>query len=532
MILRKPYAFIIKHFKLIHLIILGVIAFSLYTLSGITSLFDSLVITKTYTYSGAGVYVNSTIYIFLLISLFLSVVLFVLLKKKDKPVGLYLGLIIYNIFSFVYFIFAYSVLKSLILNNVEADTLRSLRDISTIVTLPGYVFCVLCFIRGIGFNIKQFNFSKDIAELNIAEKDSEEFELMVGQNNYKYMRYIRRTIREVKYYILENMVAITIISIVLGLILVFLSYKYYNKYMSKVKERQVTQVNGINYVVNKAYITSEDYKGDKIKEGSKFVVIDMIFENVSSSEETLNMDSFSLINGKLKYKPTLAYNYKFYDLGIPYDSGESIPPDSYSNKYVIFELPDTTNSTKFTFRIEYGVSEKKDKVLDDYVQFDISANDIDIDDRRYNLNIGDEVYSNVNDENEVKFTITNYSFQQNYVDNYVICNKKLECRNYKSNISANGYQSQIMLILDYHGTMFDDAKFTKKYNTFPNIFGEFAYIEYKTANRIYNEKITILPNSTVEDKIFALVDSRVLNAKTIDLKIRFRNREYVYSLKA
>jgi hypothetical protein len=55
-ILRKPYAFIIKHFKLIHLIILGCLAFCIYNFGGIQGLINTLISSRTYTYSGADIY--------------------------------------------------------------------------------------------------------------------------------------------------------------------------------------------------------------------------------------------------------------------------------------------------------------------------------------------------------------------------------------------------------------------------------------------------------------------------------------------
>ena len=355
MILRKPYAFIIKHFKLIHLITLACLGFSVYTLSGISSLFNSLINSRTYTYSSADIYKNPVIYVFILLSLFMSVVLYILLKKKNKPVGLYFGLICYNVASIVSYIYLFGILNKLVNTTLEVDTLRFARDLIYIIYIPTIIFIVLCLIRGIGFNLKQFNFSKDIEELKIADKDSEEFELMVGQNSYKYMRLIRRTIRETKYYILENLVAITFISIGLALVLGFLGFKTYKKYVSKVKAQQVTSVNGINYVVNHAYITTEDFNGERIKEGSKFVVLDMSFENNSGTEAVVDIDRITLLNGQLKYKPTLAYNYKFYDLGFPYEINTPISTGSMMNKNLVFELPSTTTSTSFVLRIEYGV---------------------------------------------------------------------------------------------------------------------------------------------------------------------------------
>ena len=531
MILKKPYAFIIKHFKLIHLIILGCIIFSVYTLTGISSLFNTLITTRTYTYSGADVYINPVIYVFIILALAMSVVLYILLKKKNKPVGLYLGLVIYNVATFIAYIYLYSMLSDMMYNTVEVDKLRFARDLVYMIYIPSYVFIVLCFIRGVGFNLKQFNFSKDIEELKIADKDSEEFELMVGQNSYKYKRIIRRSIRETKYYILENMFAITVVSVILGIVLVFLGVKYYKKFIAKVKAQQVTQVNGVNYVLNKAYITAEDFNGNLIKEGSKFVVLDMSFENVSSTDATLDFDRLTLLNKELKYKPTLAFNYKFYDLGSPYETDVSIPKGEMLRKYVIFELPESSTTTNFVLRIEYGVYSKKDKVLDNYVQFDVAAKNIDTEDKHEYLHVGDELYTNVNGENEFKLKINSYAIQENYTDKYVICNKKLVCQKYNKLISANQYSKKTMLVIDFDGQIYEDAKFTQTFNDYSKIFIGYGTVEYQSANRIYSEKISLATNEKIEDKMFILVDNKIKDSKKISLHFKFRNTVYTIYLK-
>ena len=43
-------------------------------------------------------------------------------------------------------------------NLFEDDQIILVRDISFLLSLPMYVFIPLCFVRGIGFDIKKFNF--------------------------------------------------------------------------------------------------------------------------------------------------------------------------------------------------------------------------------------------------------------------------------------------------------------------------------------------------------------------------------------
>ena len=61
MVLRKPYAFIIKHFKLLHLALLACLIFILITMNDITNLFENFQRANTLMYAGADVYVNNVV---------------------------------------------------------------------------------------------------------------------------------------------------------------------------------------------------------------------------------------------------------------------------------------------------------------------------------------------------------------------------------------------------------------------------------------------------------------------------------------
>lgn len=530
MILRKPYAFLIKHFRLIHLIILGCLLYLIYTLSNIAGFISTLIDSRVFTYAGADVFIDTHVYTFILIAAALSGIVYWLLTKKKKPTNLYLGLIVYSIVLIISFIYFYSNLETLVNSTLEIDKLGLLRDLLLLVRIPGYIFIVFCFIRGIGFNLKQFNFSKDIAELKIAEKDSEEFELMVGQNNYKYARFIRRTIRELSYYIRENLVAISIFGMVILAVLVILGIRYYNQYLKRLKAQEVTTINGITYVVNSSYITSEDYNGNIIKEGSKFVVIDMSFNNTTSEDKTLNYDRIRLVYKKLIYVPTLIYNSKFYDLGEPYEDGTLIPSSTMLNRYIVFEVPDTINTTDFTLRIEYGITNKDTKVLSNYIKFQVACINADTEDRTIDVNVGNPMDPNVLNINRFSLTVNKTNIQENYNDRYVICNKDLSCQAYNTLISANSMDNKTMMVLDIDGTMYADAKFTKTFNTYNKVFANYAYFTYIVNNRSYTEQAQVIP-SEVEGKIFMLIDRSVLKATKETISLKFRNTTYDLHIK-
>ncbi|HOB25757.1 MAG TPA: hypothetical protein PLB45_04890 [Bacilli bacterium] len=531
MILRKPYAFIIKHFRLIHLAILGTLIFILMRINDLSSLFNTLLNSRTYTYAGADVYLNSPIYLFIFIGLGLSAVVYWLLKEKKKPSNLYLFLIIYYFIAIIGFLYFNSILKTLINDSLNVDTLRLCRDLAFLLSAPGYIFSCICFVRGIGFNLKQFNFSKDIAELKIADNDSAEFELLVGQNNYKYMRWFRRARRELKYYILENKVAISIAGFVVLLILGFLGYRYYDSYMKAIKASQVATVNGISYVVNGSYITDRDINGNVVKDGSKFVVVNMSFNNTLNKEQALNLDIITLTYGELSYKPTLSYNSKFYDLGVPYKEAQVIPSSSMLDATLTFEIPSTMNVTNFTLKVRYGLENKSDSVISKYRLFTVNAKEIDAPDVISTVNLNTAINTNIINNNEFDLNIIGYKITDSYNYKYVICSSSLTCSTYSSLITSNKYDLSTMLVLDYDGKIYDNAYFTKSLNTYNKIFESYCTIYYDYKNVSYSSKAKVVYDSDVDGKVFLYIDRKIALADNISLRLDFRNYKYTIKLK-
>lgn len=532
MILRKPYAFIIKHFRLIHLIMLACIAFLLYNTNDIYQLFATLQRTNTYTYAGAGSYISSLIYYIIFIVLALAGIVYWLLREKKKPTILYLAMLIYFILLTIGYMYFFGVLADIQENLLELDTIILVRDLAFLFTLPLYVFFVLCFIRGIGFNIKQFNFSKDIEELKIVDKDSAEFELLIGQNNYKYMRTLRRALRETKYYILENRFALTCISV--GVLAVFcgIGVYYYNEYAKRYSETELISVNFISYVINKSYITAYDYNGERVRDGFKYVVLDMTFYNSSNENRALNLDLITLTNGKLVYYPTLTKNSKFYDLGVPYSDKQEIKPQEYLSATLTFEIPDSTQTRNFTMRVQYDIGSSFNNVVAQYRNFAVNAVNIDSEELERTYSVNETINSDIVGRNQFSLTITGYSLMDVYDNKYVTCTSLDSCHAISSVISSTAYGTDTMLVVDYRGEMFDDANFTRTFNTYNKVFEGYCTIKYTIGDRTYEIPATIVSKSDVDGKIFMIADRAIVNADTIKLEFDFRTEKYIVNLKS
>lgn len=526
MIIKKPYAFIIKHFRLIHLLMLGCLSYLLLVARDINSLFTSLQSSSTFIYAGAAAYINHSVYYIILVLLFLSGVVYWLLREKKKPTRLYLLLIIYAVVQLILFYYVFNLLSVLQDTVVDSEQIILGRDISTICSLPNYVFIVICFIRGIGFNIKQFNFSKDIEELEIADKDSAEFEVLIGQNNYKYFRFIRRTIRELKYYILENKVAI---SIFVGIVMLFFAgygVYYYNQYMKKMSESEATSVNNITYSVRSSYITSRDFNGYEISEMYKYVVVDMSFYNTGMDAKKLDLDKITLANGDLVYYPILTRNQRFYDLGIPYNEGDMINPGEVKNATLAFEIPRSVTTKRFSLRVEYELDTSGANLISRYRLFDVNAKQIDQDKTETKTNVNETINTNVIDKNEFSLTITGYNVLDAFNNRYVKCQNVNSCLALSDVIKPMRINSETMLVVDYKGIVYEDANFTKTFNNYNKIFENYCTVSYVLFNKGYSTKAKVVTNSDVDGKVFIVMDRKLVNASEITLYFNFRDNQY------
>ena len=531
MILRKPYAFIIRHFRLIHIVMLIMLVYAFIDLNSVNTLFANLQSTNTYTFANAMIYADNLAYWACLVLAAMSGIIFFLFKEKKKPTNLYLGIVIYSIILLIGFSLLYGQLAELQERLFEDDEIILVKDISFLLSLPIYAFIPLCFIRGIGFNIKKFNFSKDIKELEIAGEDSEEFEVMVGQNNYKYFRAIRRTIRETKYFILENKFLLSVFTGIVVVILSGVGIYYYDAYMKKFSEAEVISVNQISYIVNKSYITEKDFNGDYIKDGYKYVVVDMAFHNVSRESKSLNLDMITLTNGKIIYYPTLNMNSKFYDLGAPYKAKQEIGPDEMIEATLAFEIPVGVSARNFTLKVQYQIDETFDDVVMRYKNFNVSALDIDNDEFIKEVKVNDLISVNVVGKNKVNLAVTGYKLQDTYENKYVTCKDLNNCTAFTTLIKTNNNVAFTMLAVDFNLDVDDNAQILKTFNTTNKIFNNYAMVRYVTFNKEYIVPAKIVPNSDVKNKVFFEVPRNITDASSIDLIVDFRDEKFEIALK-
>lgn len=304
MVLRRPYAFLIKHFRMIHLIITALLV-AIMIITRRVYKYLTIVIGDTVRRYDALDYTNYRLYIYLVLALLLCGVIFWLLKFKDKPRKMYIaviaGYIVIGLFMMVVFTYLHGFLNDV----PDGKTMRLYRDMLSFLLIFQYVYILIMFVRGLGFDIKKFNFASDVQELNINASDSEEVEINTQIDTTNIARVIRKQNREFGYFFKEFK---AIIIPILVIIVLFLGYKGYSYFTAKLKVYKENEVIGS---INQVKVVDSYYS-----EGSTYDYVIIRFSAYKDGkQERLNTGNLTLQVGKDKYTPDKTLCSKFSNLG-------------------------------------------------------------------------------------------------------------------------------------------------------------------------------------------------------------------------
>ncbi len=533
MILRKPYAFLIKRFKLIHLILAFLLIYLAIKTYNIFDLFNS------YTQSGysmtggviAGSYVNVFMYVGILLVLGLTLTIYVLLKQKEKPTKFYVWLIIYYIILFVAITVAYGGLKTLESVELASKTIRAYRDVSLIISLPQYFFLIFSLIRGIGFDIRKFDFAKDLNDLEISASDSEEFEFELNFNDYKLKRKIRRFFRELKYKIIENKflsACIAIIVITMIATTISIGTKEYTK-TYKESEKFSTSYYKINTLGS--ILTPYDYNGNVITENKYYLAIIFDITNKTAIDQILTLTDFRLqIDGKNVY-PTQNRNEYFIDLGIPYD--KQILKSGVSNVYtIIYELPKANIQKNYKLKIQDQLEYQDGSLIAKYREITLTPTLIETIENVEVVNIGDTVSLRYSNLNSSSLTLKNYFSTPKYKFAYEYCTS-IKCYNSIDVIDASFQteRSKTLMIFDYELKLDESSIYTVNIKNNTNtFFNNFIKVSYNLDGKAYTYKPINKSTSKLENKLILEVYDEIKEATDIRLELTVRDKRYIFLL--
>ena len=534
MVFKKPYAFLIKHFKLIHLVISALLIYLAFKIFKIVRFFSEFASSGYYSATSniAGSHINIFMYLAVILALCISIFVYMLMKSKKKNTKLYVGLIAYYIFVFVLLSVTFGIMQGLEKEIADAQMARLYRDLSLLFSLPQYFFIIYTALRGLGFNLKQFNFQLDLKEMEIEATDDEEIELTVGVETYKAKRYLRRLIREFRYYILENtFIFICIISIV-GLIIgtgLFMNFNVYNKVY---KENKDFAYKVFTLRVNNSYITNTGYDGKELIKDKYYLILNMNITNKAAAPAAMDLTDFRLRLSNENIYPTSSKIQYFTDLGTPY-KGDKLKSNSQGDYIIIFELDKKQVRKNYTFNILDSYNYKAGELQAKYKKLKVKPTDLTEIFNTGNYKQQDKIDLKDSLLGNSTLKITGYNITNTYKYNYEFCIAENDCKQSVNIVTPNYKKASgsILLVLDYELKLDKESSYYKNNKNPNNFFTHFSKIKYKI-----DDQETILDTYNVtpadlEDKVVLQVDSQIRQAQEVYLVLDIRNREYNIKIK-
>lgn len=531
MILKKPYAFLIKYFRIIHIILALPIIYLIVRTGNIVHFFSDYIDTNYYTNVSniAGTYINYFMYLAVLIILISGIAIYFLMRKKEKSTIFYFLLIIFYLILFVVLGITHSILSGMELSTLEATSALAFRDISYLFYLPQFLFAAFTIFRGIGFDIKKFNFEVDIKELEITDIDSEEFEFNLNIEDYKIKRNIRRFIREFKYYIRENQFIFTILCTIFIVIIGTLIYLNRGVYNKTYRETQVLNHNNLSIKVLGSYLTNRDYSGLEFKDNKHYIVLQLSLENHGKEPTKLDYNNFFIELENQRLYPVLDRAEYFLDYGLPIRE-DTLLNNGVKNTYVlVYEIGKEKINDEFTLKILEQVTVKVGEITPLYKLVKLKPEQSLEIKLQNTIKVGKIATFEDTNIGYSSLQIKSYDILDSLIYPYKVCNNN-NCQSLNDKISASS-SNYTLLILDAEYFLDKNTIYYRSAKTdrlFPN---HFFTIQYN--DNAMNLKTMKIENKTPSNYkgIILQVPNEIKHATKINLLVTIRDKQYVINLK-
>lgn len=530
MVLRKPYKFLIKHFRMIHLI-LAILSGYLLTKTNRTLSFFNDYLNNNETLIGNGTaseYFSGLMTLFIVIILIGIITITVIMKMKDKPITFYIITLVAYIFIGVIYAYDSSLIKQLELKVLDIRTIKLASDLTLICFLVQTFSTIILSVRAVGFDLKKFNFDKDF-ELEIDEKDNEEFEFDVSIDKNKIKRNTKKSIRNLKYAYHENKfivnIAIVVFIVLIGGI-IYLNKEVYNKIYKKGEIVTTTQ---FSYLLKDSFLVNTDYRNNKITDNYIVVVRLKIKNNL---KDTINLETARVLLhiGKVTYNPTTKYKDSLIDLGTDI-SNKKLKKD-FEEYIIAFEIPKKDIDKKMT--ISYtDLSNKVYTTKLDNIKFENGTN--------VSSKLNEYITLNNDIIKNVKFEITDYKIDDKVKSTYTFCETKDNCYESYEYIVPSLTDNYEKAILRLDGDIDFNKQTIKNFNDLSDFIENYGSITYKITDsktkkqevKQMNTKIKeVLPQKSDElGTYYFEVYKEIKNADEITLVLNIRGNIYEYKLK-
>lgn len=515
MIIRKPYAFLIKNFKKIHIFLFALAIYIYFKSTQTYSFVKVFIKLASYDQYNEPItkYITALGILALLLLIMGSLALLLLLKKKEKPWILYLIPTVQYSLILLSFIFIKSYFNSY--TGVESTApLRAWRDLLLVSQVVQFSILIIYIIRIFGVDLNRFNFKIDEEYLELEQGDREELEINISIDKNSFKRAYKRLLRNINYVYQEHKFFCRIVILIFLLIIGKNTYNYINSHKS-FKEGDTFDVYGYTVKINNSYYSDKSYNGTLISKKSSFVVVDLSIKNNIEKKRTVDFNKFHIMNGISNYAPTQkTYETEFQDFGKAYDSF-SLRANETGRVLLIFKVDKKLAVNRFV--LCYQELNGNDKNLR---KIQLQIQDLSKIEQKESLNIGEALTLTFADDENLY--IDNYEINSGVNYSYKTCNTTLCSGTTKYYAAPMGYK---ILTLYFGSDTFegnDLSEFVSKY-------GKVVYTNSEGKKKTL-EAINALKTSYYGKYVYLKVPQELEEATSIYLEFIIRNNKYIYKI--
>lgn len=530
MIIRKPFKFLIEHFKIINVILMLLVGFVIFKFFNIMQFFGNFVSSgyKTVESDLVAHYIGVLLPIVLIVIILINIIIFILFRSKDKDTKAYIVSTVFFtvllVFSFVY----RGVLDNFEFNTIESQTALLYRDTAKFTFYPNFLFLIFYFLNFIGFDLTTFEFTNLRDDIDIAKEDDAEIEIGVQLEDYKIKRTFFKKLREMKYYVIENKLVFMGLGGTLALVLLIFIVSTIVKLNNNVKVDKAFTYSNFAITVENSYLTKLDYGGNNLSDKYHYLVLVLSVTNKSKTPQALDTDNFWLQIGNTYIYPILDKSTYFKDLGEPYykDKVEV----GKTHKYVLcYSILDKEISNSYTIKILDSVKYVDGVGTPTYKTLKVSPKENDKINDNGSYSVGEEITLNKSTLKNTTVYVNDYSISDTYTYEYNYCNKDNECALKKNAISNNSNTKKTLIALSSN-VNYDTSTNYSMYGQ-NDFYNNFVTFEYVYNDKTYTSSVTdkSASNDISENKVLE-VDYNMKYASSIKMIITIRNQRYVISL--
>ena len=541
MILRKPYAFLIKHFRVLHIILLFLMLYAMFEVKGLMDFYTEYVTTKfsSFDYDAlSATFGNFFVMLTMLLIIGGAAAFIYLLHYKKKPLLLYVIIIAIYSLAMLTMLFSSYYVSTFAISIPSFTLVRIFRDLVFALLVTQFVLSCFVFVRAIGFDIKKFDFRRDVEELGITDEDNEEFEFDINLDPQDIFAKFKKKLRYASYFYKQYHIIFNTIFLVLGVYLIISVVSFVTSLEHVYKENDVYNVGPINYKVLKSYRTLNNSKGNRINDKYFYVIVKVEATNISDSNTTLNTSNIKLYyDGTHSVTPDSGLYEYFKEYGTHYynqvlRSGETrdfilafeAPIESYSRRLSLRTLYtyyyDKAGTPEYGYRT-VGLSPETDREETQTV---------------VTKKLGEEMTFSGSILGNTTIKITSAEIEDTFFYNITSC-EGATCRRFKSDVKANSKDSVSMSVMRLNYSLNYDKEAVGSSYYVNDFIARFARIRYVISGvkdgQPMNHNIALKDITPLyTNKISFIEVKNVLNrADIIYLDFRIRDKIYTYILK-